>query len=272
MATDQCTHNSPIKKDLTGQAFGSWTVLGFAFRRKHKTYFVCECKCGNVKPVFSQSLQRGLSKSCGCEMPPKRMRKIANSINTEHDCPPLPRISGVRLRHCIGYPGYAIGDDGSAWSCRPCVRSGLTIQWRRLVAYPDKQGYLHISCQVGGKLARPKVGHLVANAFIDPRPGRLDLCHGDGNNQNNRVENLRWGTRSDNMRDALRHGTFHVVGHPGERNANSKITTAQVEEIRNTPGKSHVEWARELGVTPTAIYSIRAGRTWKNEAVYRHNN
>jgi hypothetical protein len=125
---------------------------------------------------------------------------------------------------------------------------------------------------VNGRLIRPKIGHLVANAFIGPNPGKLDLCHGDGNKQNNRVENLRWGTRSENTQDALRHGTFHIVGHPGERNANSKITASQVKEIRSTPGKSHVEWARELGVTPTAIYSIRAGRTWKNEPSPRHND
>lgn len=272
MATDQCTNNSPIKKDLTGQTFGSWTVLRFAFRRKRKTYFVCECKCGNVKPVFSQALQRGLSKSCGCEMQSKRMHKIASSINTEHDCPPLPNISGVRLKHCVGHPGYAIGDNGSAWSCRPCVRTGLKLQWRELIPFPDKQGYLHISCQVGGKLTRPKIGHLVANAFIGPRPGRLDLCHGDGNNQNNRLENLRWGTRSENMQDAIRHGTFYFAGLPGEQNMHSKLTKSQVDEIRATPGNHDAGFARQFGVTKKAIYQVRTGKSWKHGTEQPHHD
>jgi hypothetical protein len=196
----------------------------------------------------------------------KQMQAMANMVTTAQDCPQLPDVQGVQIRHCAEYPGYAIGDDGSAWSCRPCVRTGMAIEWRQLTPFPDKQGYLHISCQVSGRLTRPKIGHLVASAFIGPRPGKLDLCHGDGNNQNNHVKNLRWGTRSENMQDAIRHGTFHFVGLPGERHPQSKLTQSQVDEIRRTPSKSDVEWARELGVTKTAIYLVRTGKAWKHES------
>ena len=54
-------------KDITGQRFGRWRVLGF--RRvvpKHGAYFDCRCDCGIVRAVLAKSLKWGRSKSCGC--------------------------------------------------------------------------------------------------------------------------------------------------------------------------------------------------------------
>jgi hypothetical protein len=35
----------------------------------------------------------------------------------------------------------------------------------------------------------------------------MEVCHNDGNEVNDRLENLRWDTHLENMRDLLRHGT-----------------------------------------------------------------
>lgn len=49
--------------------------------------------------------------------------------------PPLPVQDGVEFLHCPGFPGYCVGDDGSAWSCRrygnrpPVIR--FNREWRR---------------------------------------------------------------------------------------------------------------------------------------------
>lgn len=53
---------------------------------------------------------------------------------------------------------------------------------------------------------------LVAEAFIGPRPKNADVCHYDDDKSNNAVENLRYGTRSENVHDSVRNGT-----HPGAR-------------------------------------------------------
>lgn len=50
--------------------------------------------------------------------------------------------------------------------------------------------------------------YMVATLFIGPRPLGLEVCHRDGNSLNDRVENLYWGTRSDNVQDSIRHGTW----------------------------------------------------------------
>lgn len=53
-------------KDLTGQRFGRLTVIGLQPTETRKTFWVCECDCGNMKVVRSDILQSGNTRSCGC--------------------------------------------------------------------------------------------------------------------------------------------------------------------------------------------------------------
>lgn len=55
-----------VKHDLTGQRFGRLLVVGLDDRNTHHTYFVCQCDCGKVKSVRSDSLLCGAIQSCGC--------------------------------------------------------------------------------------------------------------------------------------------------------------------------------------------------------------
>lgn len=58
--------NSKNIKDLTGQKFGRLTVVGLQPTETRKTYWACQCDCGNMKIVRSDSLQCGAIRSCGC--------------------------------------------------------------------------------------------------------------------------------------------------------------------------------------------------------------
>lgn len=51
------------------------------------------------------------------------------------------------------------------------------------------------------------VHQLVALAFIGPRPDGMDVCHNNGDGQDNRPGNLRYDTRTSNNRDTVAHGT-----------------------------------------------------------------
>lgn len=56
------------------------------------------------------------------------------------------------------------------------------------------------------------IHRIVAEAFI-PNPDGLPLVlHWDDNPGNNHVENLRWGTKRDNMLDAIRNGKWEPWG------------------------------------------------------------
>ena len=73
----------------------------------------------------------------------------------------------------------------------------------------QRGGYPAVSLWKQGKHQVRTVHSLVAEAFIGPRPEGMDVCHNDGDPTNNHVENLRYGTRSDNILDKVRHGTHN---------------------------------------------------------------
>lgn len=52
--------------DLTGQKFGRLTVLERAQSKNKHTYWLCKCKCGNIKKVQRSNLRDEQTKSCGC--------------------------------------------------------------------------------------------------------------------------------------------------------------------------------------------------------------
>ncbi len=60
-------HQSATMKTIkTDDIFGYWKVIEFAFSRRGKKLFLCECKCGTRRVVLAAGLRRGTSKSCGC--------------------------------------------------------------------------------------------------------------------------------------------------------------------------------------------------------------
>lgn len=62
--------------DLTGQRFGRLTVLGLSPKKSgRKSYWVCQCDCGNKHLVRSDSLTSGNVQSCGC------LKKEQDKIN-----------------------------------------------------------------------------------------------------------------------------------------------------------------------------------------------
>ena len=72
----------------------------------------------------------------------------------------------------------------------------------QITVWVNSNGYL--TCKYKQK---PVVVHrLIAQTFI-PNPGELsDVNHKNGNKLDNRVENLEWCSRSDNLYHALRNG------------------------------------------------------------------
>lgn len=52
--------------DLTGQKFGRLTVKKYVYTEKNKAYWLCECDCGNIKILPTQSLRSHRTQSCGC--------------------------------------------------------------------------------------------------------------------------------------------------------------------------------------------------------------
>jgi hypothetical protein len=116
-------------------------------------------------------------------------------------------VTPERWLSVIGYEGwYEVSDLGRVRR----VRAGRGSRPGKILkASPDHHGHLGVYLSRYSAPKRFPVHRLVAEAFIGPRPEDLDTRHLNGVWTDNRAANLTYGTRSDNMQDAIRHGTNH---------------------------------------------------------------
>lgn len=67
------------------------------------------------------------------------------------------------------------------------------------VLRPGRNGSDHVTVALGKGNSR-QVHQLVIEAFIGPRPAGCEVLHLNHCPDDNRLENLRYGTRSENMK------------------------------------------------------------------------
>lgn len=183
------------------------------------------------------------------------------------DLPALPvsSDSSVEYRHCPGFPGYCVGSDGGVWSCRK--RNGLGRgrgtesvvgeRWVRKKPSLNGNGYLSVWL-LGRNIA---VHRLILEAFVGPRTAGMECRHLDGNQGNNRLDNLAWGTRKENAADKVTHGTRAV----GERHGAAKLTEVQVREIRSLADTmKQKDIARRFGVGKAIVSKIIHRLKWSH--------
>jgi len=154
-------------------------------------------------------------------------------LKTRPYMPLLPTMNGVELRHIPGTVGYAVGDDGSVWTCRAGrTKNGLQLfrkSWRPLKAIINGEGYpmVGLSPQKKAKKWAPSpmylVHRLVLEAFHGPCPEDMEGCHNNGDRRDCRLANLRWDTREANHRDKLRHAAPRVKISPDDASMMVKL-------------------------------------------------
>lgn len=176
--------------------------------------------------------------------------------------PELPNINGVLLRHCPGWPGYAVGDNGTVWTAKYIGGQGrLSDRWRQLTPQAVQRGnYLTVKLASSEKTPiRVYVHKLVMEAFVGPRPPRMHTRHLDGNPHNCRLDNLAYGTPVENGADAVRHGRHY-------RENKGKLTIEQVRHIqrRLVAGERQQDIAKVFGVGQMTVSDIKTGRTWSH--------
>lgn len=131
---------------------------------------------------------------------------------------------------------------------------GATRLMRGRILRPARNRYNpHLYVVLGHKANGSPVHQLVAETFLGPRPEGADVRHLDGNPANNRVENLAYGSRTENILDVYRIGK-----------AWRKLTAEQALDIyqRLQDGEKGRDLAREYGVREGTISAIKKGRTF----------
>ena len=154
-----------------------------------------------------------------------------------------------------GWPGYFISDQGNVQGSRGRLLKPCLSRTR-----PGGVSYLKVTLKVNGKQITPRIHELVLWHFVGPKPNGLEARHRNGNNLDNRLENLCWGTSLENNLDRIEHGTMPY----GEAHGRAKLTEEQVAYIRAQPHGS-AQLARELGVSYQTIKGIRRGKVWKRQ-------
>lgn len=101
------------------------------------------------------------------------------------------------------------------------------------------------------------VHRLVLEAFVGPQPEGLECCHNDSDPGNNRLENLRWDTRSANQFDRPNRG----VKIRGAGNGRAKITAEIARRIRDD-GRKSIIIAAEAGIHSSMVRRIKRRKSW----------
>lgn len=87
----------------------------------------------------------------------------------------------------------------------------------RVLKQARSRSYLTVSLCKNGTEQTWQVGNLVLLTFVGPRPYMYECCHNNGNPHDNHLLNLRYGTRSENSLDAVKHGTHAGLGRRGRK-------------------------------------------------------
>lgn len=158
-----------------------------------------------------------------------------------------PICLDAEVRPIPGYAGYAVTADGTIYG--PAGRP--------LLPSVDPDGHLHIKVSRRPGVPRKLFLHrAVLLAWVGPCPSGQECRHADGDPANNRVGNLGWGTRGENLADRVRLDE----SARGEAVASSKLTAAEVAEIRRLRSSTTLRaLAARYGVCHTAILRATNG-------------
>ena len=170
----------------------------------------------------------------------------------------------IEFRTIDSIPNHRFGSDGSVWRfCHGIPdRKDRPSRWKQLKPKLTKSGYLSIGLRFDGKRTHYRVNRLIAEAFYGPCPSGFECRHLDGTKTNNVVSNLQWGTKSQNQRDRITHGT----DSRGSKSKMAKLTEADVVTIRKeyAVGVTQTALARSYGVTQPLISSIVLKKHWQH--------
>lgn len=125
-----------------------------------------------------------------------------------------------------GYEGkYAITKDGKIWSYpKPIIgyhKGKCFTKGKFLKPKKDTHGYLRVKFGSKGKFRL--VHRILAEIFLPKINIKKDVNHINGKRDDNRLKNLEWATRSEN----IKHG-YNIGSHK----PNKKLNEIEVNKIR----------------------------------------
>ena len=149
------------------------------------------------------------------------------------------------------YSNYLITDLGAVWS-------KISQKW--LKPSLQNNGYFAVRLTKNKQSYLKSIHRLLLETFVGPCPENMECRHLNGNRQDNRLENLCWGTRRENVLDAIKHKTFAKW--------NEKLTFTIAQQIRKEyiPRKfSTRKLAKKYIVSQSTIMKIIQNKQYKEK-------
>jgi hypothetical protein len=111
--------------DLTGEKFGSLTVVEPSINIEGRTTWLCLCECGSKRVILTRELRRGKATSCGCKKKPKGLEQMHYIGGT---CIEMISSTRIRSNNRSGQPGV--------------FRDSNSNKWRAEIMFRGKRYYL----------------------------------------------------------------------------------------------------------------------------------
>jgi len=166
-------------------------------------------------------------------------------------------VVGFEGQYEVSSLGRVKSLDRVVWCNHPNGNYSVFRPGRILRPGPSRSG--HLSVVLGRQQGSKSVHVLVCEAFHGPKPKGMECLHWNDIPSDNRASNLRWGTRSENLRDAVRTGKKQT----GEKHQFAKLKNADIPVIRSLFGTvSYAELGRRYGVNESTIRQIKDGKAW----------
>jgi len=128
----------------------------------------------------------------------------------------------------------------------------------------NKNGYLYVSLCHYGKQTTHLVHRLIALTFLPPpTDSQTDVNHRDNNRLNNRITNLEFCTRKENLDWA---DSQNRLPRHGEDNPLAKLTNADIPIIRGLMADGWTDTAigQQFNVHRRTVNHIRNNRSWRH--------
>lgn len=123
----------------------------------------------------------------------------------------------------------------------------------RLLQGCKRRGYLFVTLYYQRKREVVAIHRLVLLTFSGPPQPGDEARHLNGNGEDNRIENLSWGSHAENMQDRVKHGRHNtrLYGSPNKRFGDNDI--AQLLSLVHG-GMPTAKAGATLGMSKTASY------------------
>src|SRR5688572_17127783 len=137
-------------------------------------------------------------------------------------------------RVAVGYSSYWVSSEGR-------VKSNFGRRTDPIVLRParDTRGYLCVSLSGESGRKTRKIHQLVLEAFVGPRGSMQCTRHLNGDKQDNRLSNLRWGTIKENSADDIRHGRQPYLLHAMKTHCPAGHEYNRENTRRHSPDLNH---------------------------------